>query len=207
MYETLLGKATTRRVFFSFHYQNDIWRVNQVKNHWIAKDDRTAAGYFNGSLEEVAKTKGDAAVKKLIDDGMKGSSVTCVLIGSETYNRKWVQYEVFNSIKNGMGVFGVRIHKQKDQHGQTATFGPDPFGPLRLASAGSTNLQPQVNYKESGWTAHPNADTVTRGNAVYLPNSGNVNLSGLFPVYDWVDDDGFNNFATWTQSAATHAAR
>ncbi len=27
-----------RRVFFSFHYQRDIWRVNVVRNHWIAKD-------------------------------------------------------------------------------------------------------------------------------------------------------------------------
>ncbi len=26
---------STRRVFFSFHYQRDIWRVQQVKNHWL----------------------------------------------------------------------------------------------------------------------------------------------------------------------------
>jgi len=48
---------TPRRVYFSFHYQRDVQRMNVVKNHWITKGTNTAAGYFNGSLEEEAKTR------------------------------------------------------------------------------------------------------------------------------------------------------
>ena len=44
------GPQAARRVFFSFHYQRDIWRVNQVRNHWVAKDDRQAAGSPVGPL-------------------------------------------------------------------------------------------------------------------------------------------------------------
>ncbi len=79
----LLSLSPTRRVFFSFHYQRDIWRVQQVKNHWVAKPNRASAGYFDGSLTEKAKKEGDLAIKRLINAGMKGSSVTCVLVGAD----------------------------------------------------------------------------------------------------------------------------
>ena len=76
-----------RRVFFSFHYQRDIWRVNQVRNAGIV-DAQAAAGWSDASLWEEAKKKGDAAIKKLINDGLVGTSVTVVLIGSQTSERK-----------------------------------------------------------------------------------------------------------------------
>ncbi|KKL85384.1 hypothetical protein LCGC14_1955320 [marine sediment metagenome] len=31
-----------RRVFFSFHYEGDIWRSNVVRNSWVTKDRETA---------------------------------------------------------------------------------------------------------------------------------------------------------------------
>lgn len=43
-----------RRVFFSFHYQRDIWRVNQIRN--IGEIVGTAAvGFHDASLWEEAK--------------------------------------------------------------------------------------------------------------------------------------------------------
>ena len=56
-----------RRVFFSFHYERDIWRANQVRNSWVTQPDRESAGFFDASLWEEAKRKGDAAIKKMID--------------------------------------------------------------------------------------------------------------------------------------------
>ena len=46
-----------RRVFFSFHYERDIWRVNVVRNSWLTKG-REAAGFWDASLWEEAKKKG-----------------------------------------------------------------------------------------------------------------------------------------------------
>ena len=39
-----------RRAFFSFHYQNDIWRVWNVNNFWVVSGSREAYGFFDGSI-------------------------------------------------------------------------------------------------------------------------------------------------------------
>src|SRR5476651_1447032 len=67
-------KNMTRSVFFSFHYQRDIMRVQQIKQHYVTKGSYTETGFFDGSLEEKAKKEGDAVVKNLIDKGLVGSS-------------------------------------------------------------------------------------------------------------------------------------
>jgi len=38
-----------RRVFFSFHYEKDIWRASQVRNSWVMKPDREAAGFWDAA--------------------------------------------------------------------------------------------------------------------------------------------------------------
>lgn len=116
-----------RRVFFSFHYQRDIWRVNQVRNAGIV-DAQAAAGWDDASIWEEAKTQGDAAVKALIDEGLVGTSVTVVLIGAETSQRQYVKYEIAKSIERGNGLLGVRIHLLKDAAGNTDAFGFTPDG-------------------------------------------------------------------------------
>ena len=39
-----------RRAFFSFHYQNDIWRVWNVRNSWVVNGTREAYGFLTGVL-------------------------------------------------------------------------------------------------------------------------------------------------------------
>jgi hypothetical protein len=79
-----------RRVFFSFHYERDIWRANVVRKSWVTQD-RVAAGFWDASLWQKAKKEGDQAIKRMIDNGMKGTSVTTVLIGAKTSGRRWVK--------------------------------------------------------------------------------------------------------------------
>ena len=38
-----------RHVFFSFHYKNDVWRANIVRNSWVVRDDKTAAGFIDAA--------------------------------------------------------------------------------------------------------------------------------------------------------------
>ena len=197
----------TRRVFFSFHYQRDIWRVQQVKNHWVTKDSKEAAGFFDGSLEEKAKKEGDAAVKKLINDGLVGSSVLCVLIGTETYTRRWVDYEVFKSVELGMGVFGVRIHQLKNKDGNIDSLGSNPFSFLGYGTKHTdSKMHPMINYKD-GWRDAPLNGPINESAAPYLNRASKPNLSSLFSVYDWVDNDGYTNFSAWVASAAKQADR
>lgn len=122
-----------RRVFFSFHYERDLWRVNVVRNSGVI-EGVSAAGFHDASLWEEAKRLGDEAVKRLIDSGLQTSTVTVVLIGAETASRKYVSYEVEQSVTRGNGILGIRINNIKDQNGRV-----DPPGqvPVVLAKTGA----------------------------------------------------------------------
>lgn len=116
---------TGRRVYFSFHYDIDIWRASNIRNS--ARFDAVArTPWSDASLWEEAKRKGDDAIRRLIDNGLKNTSVTAVLIGAETASRRWVKYEIEKSIDRGNGLLGVRIHSMKDQHGRKGKAGAIP---------------------------------------------------------------------------------
>jgi hypothetical protein len=116
-----------RRVFFSFHYQRDIFRTNVVRNSWVTRGYGEAVPFYDNSLWEEAKRKGDAAIKRLIDRGLYGASVTCVLIGAETAERRYVQYEIEQSYGD-KGLLGVYINGIRDtKTGGTDSRGGNPF--------------------------------------------------------------------------------
>lgn len=116
-----------RRVFFSFHYGRDVWRVNQVRNSWVAKEDREAAGYIDAAEWEEVKRDGEDAIKEWIDEQLHGTSVTAILIGNETATRDWVHYEIKKSIERGNGIVGIKIHSLKDKEGRTDFSGSNPL--------------------------------------------------------------------------------
>lgn len=116
-----------RRVFFSFHYQQDIWRVNQIRNSHVV-EGCSVVGFQDASLWEEALKQGDAAVKRMIDGGLEGTTVTAVLIGAQTAARPYVNYEIERSIARGNGLLGLYIHTLKDQYGFTTVQGSVPWG-------------------------------------------------------------------------------
>ncbi|GBR75910.1 TIR-like domain-containing protein [Candidatus Termititenax persephonae] len=116
-----------RKVFFSFHYENDIWRVNQVRNHWVTKSAIEESGYIDAVDFEKIKKQGQASIERWIDNQLNGTSVTVVLIGTETASRPYVQYEIKRSLERGNGLLGVYIHGLKDRNGYYALKGQNPF--------------------------------------------------------------------------------
>ena len=102
-----------RRVFFSFHYDNDVNRAMTVRNSWVFQGIETA-GFIDKADFEKIKRQGDNAVYRWIDNQLKGTSVTVVLIGSETLKRPFVQYEICKSLEVGNAVIGVHINGIKD---------------------------------------------------------------------------------------------
>ena len=194
-----------RSVFFSFHYQRDIMRVQQIKQHYVTKGNYTEAGFFDGSLEEKAKKDGDEAVKRLINTGLSGSTVLCVLIGNQTYTRRWVDYEIFKAIEWGMGIFGIRIHQLIDPKQGADTAGINPFNCLGYGRK-DNRLQPMIHCSD-GWKDAPYQSLINPSAALYLSGADKPILSSLFSVYDWNDNDGYNNFGNWVESAATQAGK
>lgn len=115
-----------RRVFFSFHFDNDIWRANQVRNcNVVAGAD--VAGFFDHSEYIEAKKKGDEAIRRMIVKHLSGTSVTVVLIGKQTAERPWVKEEIRQSVAQKNGLLGIYIHHLKNQKGESAWLrGPKP---------------------------------------------------------------------------------
>lgn len=138
-----------RKVFFSFHYQRDIWRVSQIRNSWVTKD-RDTAGFWDSADWEKVKKGGENEIEKWIEEQLKGTSVTVVLIGKETNDRKFVDHEIKRSRALGKGILGVRIHNLKDSNGNTDSAGTNPFDQWHTTINGVKTYFSQI-YKTYDW--------------------------------------------------------
>lgn len=121
-----------RQIFYSFHFDNDVMRVQQVRNIGALEGNEPVSV---NAWEEVKK-RGKASIEKWIDDNMKCRSCVVVLVGSETANRPWVKYEVEKAWKDGKGVVGVYIHNLKDSDGRQSSKGANPFASIPYGNTG-----------------------------------------------------------------------
>lgn len=110
-------------VFYSFHYYNDVFRVQQIRNMGVVDGNEPVSP---NNWEQV-KRKGDAAVERWIDENMKYKRCVIVLIGSETANRRWVKHEIKRAWELKKGLFGIYIHNLKCPRTGTCSKGRDPF--------------------------------------------------------------------------------
>ncbi|HXF00102.1 MAG TPA: TIR domain-containing protein [Solirubrobacterales bacterium] len=127
-----------RNVFFSFHWNNDVGRAMNVRHSSRFVSDENLVGWYDSGVWEAAKTtdrraiQGRSAIQRLIDQGLNNTSVVVVLIGSQTAERYWVDYEIRKGWDDGKGVVGVRIHRIRDLDKLTSRPGPSPFDSIRL---------------------------------------------------------------------------
>src|SRR6266436_7197216 len=127
--------TTKRKAFFSFHY-DDIMRVNVVRNAWKIDhpDNALMRSFQDSSLWESRKLEGDEAVKRLIREGVEYTSAVCVLVGSETWQRQWVKYEIARSVIDGRGLLAVHINGLN--HHESRSPDTPGFNPLHLLGVG-----------------------------------------------------------------------
>ncbi len=116
----------SRKIFFSFHFARDNWRVSKVRNSGVIGGFDKSPFIDKAEWEKI-KLRGDQAVKNWIDSQLLGTSVTVVLIGAETYKRKWVKYEIEKSIELKKGLIGINISGITDRYGETDTMGTNPL--------------------------------------------------------------------------------
>ncbi len=116
-----------RKVFFCFDYERDLWRVKKIIMKLPHITSCAAAGFMDGELWEETGMKGDEVVRKLIDDGLENTSVTVLCIGARTASRKFIDYEIEQSIRRGNGIVGIQIHHLKDTLGSVDSAGNIPY--------------------------------------------------------------------------------
>lgn len=160
-----------RKVFFSFHYSRDVRRIVQVRNSWVARPEGEAQPFYDKADFEEAKRRA-GGIEQWIEDQLKGTSVTVVLFGAETYERRWVRHEIKRSYELNKGLLAIDIHKVKDPKHGSDTAGRNP-----------------LDY----WQVERNGLKVP--------------FSSIYKTYDWIGDNGYNNIATWIESAAKAVGR
>jgi len=160
-----------RKVFFSFHYARDVRRIVQVRNSWVIRAKGESQPFYDAADFEEAKKRA-GGIEKWIEEQLKGTSVTVVLFGAETYEREWVRHEIKRSYELGKGILAIDIHKVKDpQHGIDVK-GKNPLDYWQIEQTGKK-----------------------------------ISFSSIYKTYDWVDNDGYTNLATWIEAAAKAAGR
>jgi hypothetical protein len=166
-----------RRVFFSFHFENDVMRAAQVRNsNVITSGGVDANGFIDAAQWESIKRSSDQAIKNWINEQLKNTSVTVVLIGSQTVDpisgqvRPWIKYEIDRSIDSGNGLVGVRIHNAPDPRYGVDCAGINPFDALTFSGT-------------------------------------STKLSNRYHTYDWVAQNGRVNLGNWIEQAAIDAGK
>ena len=135
----------TRRVFFSFHYERDVRRIQQVRNSWVVRERGSAPPFYDKAEFEDAKRR-SGGIKNWIEEQLNGCSVTAVLFGRETYEREWVQYEIKRSHERRMGILAIDIHNVRDPLTGTDLPGRNPLEKWTTNGAPFTSI-----YRTYDW--------------------------------------------------------
>lgn len=189
-----------KKVFFSFHYQDVIdFRANVVRNHGNFKLTKSEAGFYDSSIWEEAKKTSDLSLKRLINNRLKNTSNTCVLIGSGTFERRWVDYEIFKSLKKGNYIFGVHINNIPCKNKKIKPKGNNPLYYLGYSIDNTGTKLSLHNYIKGKWIAYDDLDGWTVNKFPEKDRNKIIRLSSIYPVYDWMEDEGFNNFRSWVR--------
>lgn len=120
-------RSAKRKVFYSFHYANDCWRVSQVRNMGVIEGNQQVKDNDWESIKGCV-----SRIENWVNSQLEGKSCCVVLVGEKTAERNLVNYEIVQSWNKGKGVVGVHIYGLKDKYRQTSTKGQNPFEDIAM---------------------------------------------------------------------------
>ena len=209
----ILPAATKRKAFFSFHY-DDIMRVNAVRNAFKIYNPQgqgllALPTFYDSSLWESRKLEGPDALKRLIREGVQYTSVVAVLVGSETWSRRWVRYEIARSVIDGRGLVAIHInsinhHRDRVPHAR----GYNPLNIMAIGKMGDGTYRLFL-HTANGWERYQDY-TGPVPLPKYLPEPAVGYVTALAKgtrEYDFALQSGWKNVGGWLDLAAMEAGR
>lgn len=147
--------AVRHPVFYSFHYDNDVFRVQQIRNMGVIEENEPVSP---NDWEQIRR-RGDASIQRWIDDNMAYRRCVIVLVGTETSQRQWVKYEIKKAYESRKGLFGIYIHNLNCPRNGRCYQGPNPFDEFTINN-GQQRLSATIPCYDPGHNAY---NTIARG--------------------------------------------
>ena len=103
-------------MFISYHHDEDQEYANRLRRFY----GRTKAIIDKSMHDDLSHLQNETILRKIRQDYLRDSTVTVVLVGEHTWGRKWVDWEIYSSLRgyadrtvNGLlGVY-LPIHRKK----------------------------------------------------------------------------------------------
>jgi hypothetical protein len=216
----LLQPETKRKAYFAFRFE-DIMRVNNVRNAWKFNHPESLykRSFFDRSIWGKSDAQKPESLKALMRGAVVQSSAICVLIGTHTWQGRWVKYEIARSVIDERGLLGVHINGIK--HIERLAADAPGLSPLHfmgifhspnglyylyesfLEFNGTTELVALVWRPYQDFT-----DPVPLPRYIPSIQQGLVMpLARYTQEYDYVADGGKTNIGAWIDKAASAVGR
>ncbi len=148
---------------------------------------------------------------------MNRTSVTSVLIGNDTADRRWVKYEIVKSFDRGNGILGIHLNRIRGREQYICARGLNPLDRLALHITDDGRKIRFYELINRSWSVYSDLPEINnkKSNTLYFEDSfwrGNdfgktFRFSDLFESYCWMNDDGHKKFSSWVEAAAKEAGR
>ena len=188
-----------KNVFFCFDYQDFLdLRISIVNNQWLSEPSRDSRGFFEQNVWLSTLDKGEEATKKLLRDSIAETTVTVVLIGTDTFKKKWVRYVISYSLSIGHRIVGIHINGIQTENHETKELGLNPFDFLAIKYNDDGTKVEFIEKKKGNWIKYEDLPYFTPKKPGSREKWGKAyKLSKFLPVYDWTGQNGFENLSYW----------
>jgi MTH538 TIR-like domain (DUF1863) len=110
---------TKHKVFISYHHDNDQW----AKERLLELNSKYDI-FIDGSVDigDISDDLSDEEIRKKIrDEYLRDTTVTILLVGTETKNRKHIDWEIYSSMYDGKknkksGILIIQLPSTKPQY-------------------------------------------------------------------------------------------
>jgi hypothetical protein len=124
----------TRRVFISYEGSD---RMKAKGFRLLRWNNNVDVSFHDRHLLDPVDSTNDDYIRSCIRDEMKGTSVTVVMVGENTKDSDWVDYEIERSLKEGNGLVAIKVDddisdedvpdKLKENGAEIVDWDPDEF--------------------------------------------------------------------------------
>jgi hypothetical protein len=103
-YITGLLQPVKRKVFISYHHRNDQYYYDLFSQYF----SETLELFYDNSLDRsIDSTNAEYLNRKIREEYIFGTSTTILLCGSETWKRRWVDWEIHATLYYKHGLLGI----------------------------------------------------------------------------------------------------